>query len=172
MRKNKGFTYYELLIVIAIMSMMVGFMSIGIGTVYRNNVNRMADDIESSLKAARNNAITKGSENGWANFYYLNKTLYVYVGKEITVINPVDFDTQKWEKIGNGFDSISVDTVTMTNGSVASFGFKQSTGEFRGLDWPLGGSPALHCYDITIKVHKGNSTSKVVVDTFGKVDIN
>ena len=171
MRKNKGFTYYELLLVIAIMSLMVGFMSIGIGTVYRNNVNRMADNVESSLKAARNNALTKGTSKGWANFYYLNKTLYCYIGEEITPLHPVDFSTQNWEKIGNGFDSVRIDTVTLTNGTVASFSFKQSTGEFRGLDWPLGGAPGLHYYDINIYLDKGNSTSTIVVDRFGKVDI-
>ena len=171
MRKNKGFTYYELLIVIAIMSMMVGFMSIGIGTVYRNNVNRMADDIESSIKAARSNAITKGTENGWINFYYLNNTLYCNLGKEITPTNPVDFSTQKWEKIGSGFDSVSFDGVTLTNGSVPALNFKQSTGEFKGLDWPLGGAPGFHTGTKIIKIHKGNSTATVVVDTYGYVEV-
>lgn len=171
MRRNKGFTYYELLIVIAIMSLMVGFMSIGIGTVYRNNVNRMADDIESSIKGARNNAISKGTANGWANFYYLNNNLYCYVGKEITTSNPVDFTTQHWEKIGSGFDSVSFDTVTLANGTVASLNFKQSTGEFNGIDWPLGGAPGLHHNDVYIHIHKGNSTATVFVNLFGNIEI-
>ena len=171
MTKNKGFTYYELLIVIAIMSLMVGFMSIGLGTVYRNNVNRMADDIETSLKAARNNAVTKGTDNGWANFYYLNNTLYCYIGEKITPTNPVDFSTQRWEKIGNGFDSVSFDTVTLTNGSLAALSFRQSTGEFNGIDWPLGGAPGLHHNDVYIRIHKGNSTATVFVNIFGTVEI-
>ena len=171
MRKNKGFTYYELLLVIAIMSLMVGFMSIGIGTVYRNNVHRIADDIESSIKGARNNAVSKGTDNGWANFYYLNNTLYCYVGKEITTSNPVDFTTQNWQKIGNGFNEVSFDTITLVNGSVASLNFKQSTGEFMGIDWPLGGAPGLHHNDVDIKIHKGNSTATVSVNLFGNVEL-
>lgn len=172
MTKNKGFTYYELLIVITIMSLMVGFMTIGIGTISRNNVNRVADDIETSVKAARNYALTKGTENGWANFYYNDKTLYCYIGKEITPSNPVDFTTQNWQKIGNSFDSVSFNTVTLVNGSVASLNFKQSTGEFNGIDWPLGAAPGLHHNAVDIRIFKGDSSKTVSIDLFGTINIH
>ncbi len=57
------------------------------------------------------------------------------------------------------------------NGTVASLNFKQSTGEFNGIAWPLSASPVLHNNDVYIHIHKGNSTATVFVNLFGNIEI-
>lgn len=172
MTKNKGFTYYELLIVIAIMSLMVGFISIGIGTYYRTNVNRAADGVESAIKSAKNNAVTRGTDNGWVNFYYKDHNVYSLVGPRITATN-FDFSNQDWQKIASGIDNIEFDTVDLNNGGICSLNFKQATGEFNGHDFPLGSTPGLHTPTyFRIRIDKGNSRAGVDVNVFGTVFIN
>jgi Tfp pilus assembly protein FimT len=175
MRKNKGFTYYELLVVIAIMSLMVGFTSIGIGTVYRNNVHRWADKIESSAKQARNNALSKGNSQGYLNLYYKDKKLYTYVGEQAT---SVDFSTQNWECIATNVDeaTISWDTdaghisLVLPSGVLANVGFKQSTGEVSGLVFPYA-SLTKYPSDITIRMYKGHKSSTVEISRYGSISV-
>ena len=171
MTKNKGFTYYELLIVVSIMALMVGFTTISLGAFYRNNVYRYADNIETAVKAARNNAVTKGTSQGWVNFYYSNKTLYAYVGDKISPSNPRDFSTQNWQKVAKNCNEVVVDGVHMGDGTSVSFNFKQSTGEFLGLDWTMSAAPGLHHNATYIRVESGSNSARVNVDLFGTIKI-
>ena len=77
---NKGFSYVEMIIVLAIMGIMVGFLSISISTNYRNEVSRTAEKFESRVNQARTSALTKGTANGYLNIAYVDKAYYTYVG--------------------------------------------------------------------------------------------
>jgi len=177
MRTNKGFTYYELLIVIAIMSLMVGFTSIGIGTAYRNNVNRWADKVESSAKQARNFALSKGSDKGFMNIYRSGNKLYVYVGEKITA-NPVDLNAKDWELIASNVDDVHIrfDTglgsvsMPINSGALANIAFKQSTGEVAGLTFPYAGSTK-YISDLEINIGKGNNDATVLIKRYGSISI-
>ncbi|SDI90234.1 hypothetical protein SAMN04487760_101148 [Lachnospiraceae bacterium G41] len=180
MNKNyKGLSYYELIIVIAIMSLMVGFTSIGIGTVYNNNAKRATDKLETSLKAAKNNAISRGSANGYLNLYYLDGTLYSIIGSETDDTFNFSTDTRQREIISNNIDEIyfkykigSVNnTLFMTNGTLISIGFKQSTGQLRGFKTPYAGSTVYAKDGFTIVVEKGNTKSVIKVNELGNIQI-
>ena len=179
MVKNKGFTFYELLIVITVIALMAGFTTITIGTVYRNNAKRAADSISSSIKSARTNALSKGKKSGYVNFYNLNGDFYVYVGEEILPsTNPVNFSTQKWELvcsnmdyIGIGFDNGAGYTqIPLNPGALATFGFKQSTGECLGLKFPYASETTVYPSDLSIHIEKGNSDAYVEVGRYGIIE--
>lgn len=137
MNNKKGFTVYELIITISIIALMATFVTISLGTVYRNNVARGGEKIESAIKQARNTALTKGNKYGFANFYYTGSALYCKVGEEVKASDPIDL--KNWDLVMNGVDRVSV-SFTLPDGSGSGLswttgsplivlGFKQSTGE-------------------------------------------
>lgn len=96
---NKGFSYVEMIIVLAIMGIMVGFVSISISTNYRNEVARAAEKFETQVNQARTAALTKGSANGNLNIAYVDKAYYTYIGEKLSDANNVK---TKGEKLCNG----------------------------------------------------------------------
>ena len=173
--KNKGLSYLELVVSITIGILLTAFFTITVTTAHRNNANRAKDKIEVSVKTARNNALSRGSENGWVNFYYKNNKLYCYIGKEL------DFDTnkpsltsadQKWELVASNVSKFSFDGVDIPDGLAAGMVFKQSTGEMKGWKFPNSSGQPLHTpsdgYKVKIDVQIGNrSESSLSVDKFG-----
>lgn len=181
MVKNKGFTYYELLIAITIMTLMVGFTTIGVGTAYRNSVNRSAEKIESACKEARNNALAKGNQVGYANFYRKDGKLYCHVGDEINnSTNPVNLNTQNWEVVAYNFDSIHVSfdtglgavSMPCNSGQLFTISFKQSTGEMSGLKYPYASETTKYKSDIEISIEKGSSEANVKIGRFGVIEVD
>jgi len=172
MRKNKGFTYYELLIVIAIMSLMVGFTTIGIGAAHRNNVNRWADKIESATKQARNNAISKGNAKGYLNLYYKDNKLYSYVGEQLTTtpdVKSMNLIASNVDNLNVGFDTIAGHiNMGCPSGCLINIGFKQSTGEVSGLVFPFAG-PTKYPSDLSIMLGNGNNHCTVEIDRYGSI---
>ncbi len=172
---NKGLTYLELVVSITVAVLLTAFFTITITTAHRNNANRAKDKIEVSVKTARNNAISRGSDNGWANFYYKDNKVYCYIGKEI------DFDTnpasltspdQRWELIASNVTTFTVDTVDLLDGNCAGVDFKQSTGELRCWKFPNASGAAYHSpadgYKLKIAVIVGDkSDSSLFIDKFG-----
>ena len=122
---NRGFSYVEMIIVLAIMAIMVGFLSISIGTNYRNEVARTAEKFESRINQARTAALTKGSANGNLNIAYVDKAYYTYVGEKLSDANSVKV---KGEKLCNG--NITMVLVGTIDGDspYRCLTFKQSTG--------------------------------------------
>lgn len=175
MRKNKGFTYYELLLVIAIMSLMVGFTTIGIASARRNNVNRMADKVESAAKQARNSALSKGNSNGYLTLYYTDHKLYSYVGEKITTVP----DVKTMNLIATNVDALKVSyynsgssaSYVLTSGVFANVGFKQSTGEVSGLELPQAFPGTRFPGDIEIKLSNGNDYRIVEIKQYGSISI-
>ena len=177
--RNKGFTYYELLIVITIMSLMVGFSTITIVAVNRNNVYRSADSIESTLKAARNNAISKGSNYGYANFYYKDGVLYSYVGEEMDNTFAFSTDTHTWEKVTYSINDLNITYkhggsqigYNVPDGALFCISFKQSTGEIVSFDTPYNGSVIKIDDDLTFYIEKANKEASVIVHKYGNFEV-
>ena len=181
MVKNKGFTYYELLIAITIMTLMVGFTTIGVSTAYRNSVTRSAEKIESACKEARNSALAKGNQVGYANFYRKDGKLYCHVGDEINASsNPVNLNSQNWDVVAYNFDHVYVTfntgagivSMPANSGTLFTIGFKQSTGEVTGLKYPYASETTKYKSDIEITVHKGNNSSSVNIGRFGVIEVD
>ncbi len=176
--KHKGITYVELIIVISIMAIMAGFVTISMGTVYRNSVSRAADSLESAAKEARNTALSKGTENGCLNLLYENGKLFAYVGKEVK--SATELKSNNYSVIAQGLDSKGGIHVkyhdedggdyqdTPLSGTLYCIKFKQSTGECIGLQhtyidgdfWPG---------DVEVTFEKFDRKSTVDIEKFGKI---
>lgn len=137
---NKGFSYVEMIVVIAIMALMVGMITISIGTVNRNRVNRASESLETVVDKARVSAMTKGATRGYLNIAKDGNSIYAAVGEQLFTVADVK---AKGEKIctgkvyidfrspnnpvnlGAGFHD---DYSSETSSGVYSLGFKQVSG--------------------------------------------
>lgn len=79
-KNNKGFSYVELILVIAIMAIMVGIVGLSMGLISRTNVNKAASNLESSMNQARSLAMAKGTSNGVVDIFRNGDIYYIFVG--------------------------------------------------------------------------------------------
>lgn len=77
---NKGFSYVEFILVIAIMAILVGVMALSMGLIGRTNINRGIEKVSSSLNQARNSSMARGSIRGAFEISYDGTQYYCYVG--------------------------------------------------------------------------------------------
>ena len=137
---NKGFSYVEMIVVIGIMALMVGMITISIGTVNRNRVNRASEAMQSMVKKARVSAMTKGATHGYLNVAKEGNSIYAAVGDQLITVADVKAQGEKIcsgkvyvdfrspnnpSNLGAGFHD---DYSTETSSGVYSLGFKQVTG--------------------------------------------
>lgn len=64
MKNNKGLSYVELLIVIAVMALVTGFSALSMGLVSRTNAVKAGEKMVTTLKTARTYSLAKGREKG------------------------------------------------------------------------------------------------------------
>ena len=164
---NKGFSYIELLLVISIMTLMVGFTAIGIGTVNRNNVNRTADKVYASINSGRSSSLTNGTSNGWCNFTVKNGNLYSYCGPRITNVSTSAFNSTNWKKVCTKAIKLKYGSHTLAEGEVLSLNFKQSTGEYIGYKTKT--STNYTTGNLTITLTNGNKSKNLIINKFGKI---
>lgn len=124
-KNNKGFSYVEMVIVLAIMAVMVGFLSISIGTSKRNELIRTAERFESRINQARTTAMTKGSLTGNLNIGYVDGAYYTYVGEQLPDANAIK---AKGEKLCNGNITVILLDPIDASEPYRCLTFKQSTG--------------------------------------------
>ena len=67
MKNNKGLSYVELLVVIAVMVLITGISVISVGIVSRTNATKMGDKLVTMLRTSRTVSLAKGSEEGALN---------------------------------------------------------------------------------------------------------
>ena len=92
---NKGFSYVEMVVVIAIMALMVGMITISISMVNRNNVNRASEKLESMIDKARVSAMTKGTKKGFLNITVVGDAVYAYAGEQVFTAEDVKLKGEK-----------------------------------------------------------------------------
>ncbi len=136
MKRNDGFSYVEMLLVLAIIAIMIGFVTVSIGIVNRNNVARTSEKMESLAHAARTSALTKGGS--WLNIASVDGKIYAYIGESLDK-QPNEVK-KKGEKICNndlvitvsgsygGTTSDTVEEEGVQSAKVLRIYFKQSTG--------------------------------------------
>ena len=132
---NKGFSLFEMVLVIAIVGIMTLFITISISTVSRNDVLRTSERLQTMVNKARVNAMAKGSAtmggggNGWINIAKVGGSYYASVGE---CSDDPQVVKKNGEKIGDGKRTIYVagedDDKMVTDSTVRHLGFKQSTG--------------------------------------------
>ena len=123
---NRGFSYVEMIIAIAILSIMVGMITITIGAVNRNNVRRTSEKIQSLLNQARVNAMSKGTANGGCvNVAKVDGNYYSYVGGTVT---DAQYVKDHGEKLCAGTLTLYFNGNIVNENHVETVQFKQSTG--------------------------------------------
>ena len=158
---NKGFSYVEMIIVLAIMAIMVGFVSISLTTSSRNEVNRTSEKLESLVNTARTTAMTKGSDRGVLNIVYTNNAYYAYIGNEVS---DVDYIKSNGEKICSDNVQITLVGVIDAASPYRCLSFKQDTGGLR--DRYRGANGLYHTagIDMHIMVSKGLKSKEFAID--------
>lgn len=158
--RNKGFSYVEMIIVLAIMGVMVALLSITVGTVNRNSALRASEQLESYVNSARTNALTKGTSHGVLSIATDSRGVYAYVGeKQYTVDNVKN----KGNKICNGKVEVSINGASS---NLMYVEFKQSTG---GLTDAMISANPLGVDYVEVKTKNGTTISTFKVYTMGKV---
>lgn len=169
--KNKGLSYVELMVSIAIMAIAVGLVTITVSAVNRNDIGRACEKIASSLNEGRNAALTGGTNKGWVTFAYHNGSIMCNVGEEFNSSHGVNFSTQSWKKVCSGKQITVIGNTKNLNseGDYITINFKQSTGEiykYRVNDDPDTDNVGA----ITFTVKNGSKTNTVLLNSFGKVE--
>jgi len=174
-RNNKGFSYVEMLMVLAIMAIMIGMVTISIGLIGRNTVSRTSEKLESLVNKARTNALTKGKEKGVLNVAEVNGAVYAYVGERIDDDDTASVKSKGDKVCGSEYEVIiggstnpdneGNKTTSPANGDpkkVLHIGFKQATG---GINSAVS--------DGTIVIVKKKKTTKTrmfqIYDMTGKI---
>ena len=104
---NSGFSYVEMIIALAILSIMVAMITISIGTVHRNTVSRTSEKLESMVNSARTKALTRGSKEGYLCIAPIDGKIYTFVGDVSKLKNGTNFDRDLMLKNGNELCSSS-----------------------------------------------------------------
>lgn len=80
MKNQKGFSFVEMILVIAIVAILTGVAGISIGLIARSNVNRTVQKLDSAFSQARTQSMAKGNLRGQLYLTYENDKVYCYVG--------------------------------------------------------------------------------------------
>lgn len=81
LNNNRGFSIMELLIVMAIVSIISGFVGISYSLVTNSNVNAAANKLESAIKTSRVESMSRGQENGKLTIVMADKKMYYVIGE-------------------------------------------------------------------------------------------
>ena len=132
---NKGFSYVELILVLAIMALMLGMIGLSYGLVTRNNVTKAAAKMESVFNTARITSLSKGSEAGALNIKQEGGIIYYGIGK----YDPdPSLNTVEWVKFAQ-----SPVYVTLSNSggnedlvsTVVTYKYNPSSGAFKACPY-------------------------------------
>lgn len=151
MRKNKGFSYVELLIVISIIAVMAAMAVITMSLVNRNSVTKAATKLESAFNKAKTVSMAQGTEKGKLTIFKENNAYYYTIG---------DKDTVEKNKICTGRVQLVV-SVSGGNSEITEvvYKYKPATGGF------------LSCPSSQIEVTNGGTSKRLVLYSLtGKVE--
>ena len=156
MKNNKGFSYVEMLLVLAIMGIMVGMITVSASRVSRTSAARVSETLETNCNQARVNALSKGTANGYLNIAVDGGSVYTAVGPVYT--SKADVKSHG-EKIGSGKLELFVGGSTFDeDNEVLHIQYDQGTGGIYG-----GANTA-------VMVKNGNkSSSFIVIGSTGKI---
>lgn len=160
---NKGLSLVEMVIVIAILSVLAGVASIGLSSVVSKPAEECAMKMESVLKNAR--ITTMGKQNVWIEFSQTSEGAPIYV---VEKTKDSASSTEKEKRTEIGQKGITV-TVTLVDGSNTAtqtlsacdkivLSYSRSTGGFNKAEVVNGGSVDTSKYVKSIEVKKGSVT--------------
>ena len=105
---NKGFSLVEVMVVIAIMTILVGIAAVSYNVVVNANISAAAKALNSDFTTARTTCMAKGPEEGTLTLKVIDGKLYSYIG------SPADglaADASQMKKISTGGMKLAQSTV-------------------------------------------------------------
>ncbi|MBR5421329.1 MAG: prepilin-type N-terminal cleavage/methylation domain-containing protein [Lachnospiraceae bacterium] len=142
LKNNKGFTLVEMLIVLGISAIILAILTYSYSVVSNADVEKASNRLESVLRSARVNAMSRGQAHGVVHFVSEGGTIYAEIGngtssqkKELicsssitftpkfttdyaTEAEPVDAGTMGWNTVFNGNGKLRLQGVTKTNSNL------------------------------------------------------
>lgn len=168
-RNNQGFSYVELILVIAIMAIVIGIITLSMGLVSRSNVNRGADKLENTLNQARTASMAKGYRNGALTILCQDGKYYYYVG-DYNATDDIEENKTEFANttISVGYTKVGDEDslISIGDGGRLIITYNQSTGAFNT-------SPTVGAYIDSIVLSKDDKRCviKLYPET-GKCTIN
>lgn len=124
MRGKQGFSLVELLVTMAIMAVVVGMLSLGIGMLSSADTKEVAQGLNSSLGELKSRTMGK-NQAAYLHFYRYEDVYYVAFTDSVT-FTPDD----SGKEIGDGRITVSCDGVTMSNNADVCFAIRKKDGAF------------------------------------------
>ena len=165
MKDNKGFSLVELLVVVAIMGILSGFVFIGLPLLTGQNARECANNMSAALGREKNYALTR---SGTADCYMellldANGYLVKYYIPQNAVVeghNPSDWVLAEEQKIGSGQVNVTCDfddgtSINITSGQSVKLVYNRTNGAFKesvksdGSELGIVGGGSVHCTGIT-----------------------
>ncbi len=159
---NRGISLVELIIVMAIMAVIVGFTGYGLGLVSNKPVDECAKRIEMALNRSRTTVM--GKKDAWLEFYLVDGRITM---KEVII--EADDSRRASDPVTIGADNVGM-RLTYSGGSVELDATTRYVG-FRRDSGSLESKEGDHVY-ITIEIYKGGRTRTITINELtGKVTL-
>lgn len=162
--KTKGFSYVEMILVIAVMAIMVAFTSLSYSMITRNNVTKAITKLDSAFSHAKTLSMAKGSLDGRLVLVCEGGHYYYYYGKEDTNKKLFAYSTCDVLLADESGAEIPLNTL-----SSVTFCYKPSSGAFSYVD-PESGA-ALAKYSKVIIRNSTRESSLLLYSRTGKTEI-
>ena len=79
-KNNRGFSYVEMILVIAIIAILIGLVGLSMGLIDRTNISKATSNLESAMNRARTTSMARGSNAGKIEIVNVDGWYYYSIG--------------------------------------------------------------------------------------------
>lgn len=133
-KNNKGISYIEFILVLAIMILLTGLVTVTMSIVNRNNVTKAADKVSTGINHAKTLSLSKGTNKGSITFVANGSNYYYYYGENENDKYLVCNSPCSMQIIVKGT------SYSITNNQKIKLKISPTTGAFVGVDRILNGT--------------------------------
>lgn len=158
-KNNKGFSYVEMILVLAIIAILIAMIGLSMGLVSRTNISKATSNLESAMNRARTTSMARGSDDGAIKITNIDGWYYYSIGggEQVKLVaEPVSIG---WYY---GSDFVSLDS----SGDSLTLKFVPSTGAFRAES-----VTGEYCTSIVL-YNEDKSSSLILYPQTGKCEID
>ncbi len=159
-KMREAFSLVELIIVIAIVALLIGFAALGLGYLRLTDAKGVASGIDSSLTALKANGMGKEGTY-YMHLYSYDGNYYVSYNDQDTAYDPATDGTGK--KLGPDAVSVSYDGTGLGSGDELCFAIQKKDGAFK----PTSVTPSVP-KEIVAEASNGSTYKVHIVELTGK----